>query len=347
MKNKILITMGDPAGIGPEIILKFYKDFFSKSGNNFIPVVVGDKEILKYYIGKYNLDLKVEDILGNYKNREEIKNIISKNIIPIINVEHKTIDENIAKAKELEIGIPTKQSGKMSMLYIEKALELTKDKTFDAMVTAPISKEAINLAGYHYSGHTSFLADNTNTKNYAMILKGDKITVVLNTTHLSLNDAIKKVKKENILKKIKLANKAKKLLGIKTKIAVSGLNPHNGEGGLFGDEEIKEILPAVEEAKKLGIEVEGPIVPDTLFVRMLKDEFNIAVVMYHDQGLIPMKMESFGLGVNITVGLPIIRTSVDHGTAYDIAGKNLADYGSLKKAVGVANIIIENSLGMD
>ena len=267
------------------------------------------------------------------EDNNKIKDLIVKN-----GVMHLINEECIFD--DIEIGKVSKEAGKMSMLYLEKALRVVKNGYFDAIVTAPISKDAINLAGYKYDGHTGWFAEKTNTTDYGMVLKGKKITVVLNTTHVSMQDAVKSVKKDSIVKKILLAQRAKEELGIDGKIAVAGLNPHNGEEGLFGDEEAREIAPAVAEARAMGIDVEGPIVPDTLFVKMLRDDYNIAVVMYHDQGLIPMKMESFGAGVNITVGLPIVRTSVDHGTAFNIAGKGIADYGSLKEAVKTANVII-------
>ncbi len=329
--NKILITMGDPAGIGPEIVVKAINEYYKKD-NNYIPVVIGSFSILDYYIKKLNLDLKIEKL-----------NDLNKNNELSLNEKKLYLIEEELDLEKLEIGKVTKLAGEYTMKYLERGLKLVQDKYFDAMTTAPISKDAINLAGYKYSGHTTFLADRTNTDEYAMVLKGNKITVVLNTTHLSMIDAIAEVKKDSIINKIKFADEAKKKLGIKTKIAVAGLNPHNGENGLFGDEEAREIIPAIEESKKLGIDVEGPIVPDNLFVKMLQDKYNIAVVMYHDQGLIPMKMESFGKGVNITLGLPIVRTSVDHGTAFDIAGKGIADFGSLIEAIETAEIIIENN----
>lgn len=325
--NKIIITMGDPAGVGAEIVLKYIKEL----GNiNFLPVVVGSKSILDYYNKIYNINLKIIEVESD--RLEKIK--FEKATLYLINID-MSIDD-------LKFGEDSKLAGEYTMKYLETACDLVESGLFDAMVTAPLSKDSINRAGYKFGGHTSFLANRFDTKNFGMVLKGKKITVVLNTTHLSIAAAVKEVKKESILKKIILADRAKKELGINTKIAVAGLNPHNGENGLFGDEEEKEIIPAIKEAKELGIDVEGPIVPDALFVKMLKDEYNIAVVMYHDQGLIPMKMESFGKGVNITVGLPIIRTSVDHGTAFDIVGENRADSGSLNSAVDSANMIIKN-----
>lgn len=322
--NRIIISMGDPAGIGPEIILKY----FSRKDNrdNAKIVVVGTTAILEKC--KTNLNINVN--IKKFETFEQINN----NDMYVIDVE-KNIDD-------VEVGKPSVAGGSLSMAYLDTALKMVQEGKADALVTAPISKEAINLAGYKYAGHTEFLAEKTGTKDFGMVLRGDKITVILNSTHVSLNDAVKKVKKDSIYSKILLAERARKELGIKGKIAVAGLNPHNGENGLFGNEEAQEIEPAVKLAQAQGIDVEGPVVPDTLFVKMLRDRYGIAVVMYHDQGLIPMKMESFGHGVNITVGLPIIRTSVDHGTAYDIAGKGIADEGSLRKAVENAVIMIHN-----
>lgn len=330
--KKIVITMGDPAGIGAEIIVKFFNYMScSKNRKNNIYAVCGTKSILEFYIKKLGYNLIVKEI--DEKNINSISDL-SLNEIPVFNFE-KDVDK-------VNIGEISKEAGQLTMMYLDKGIELVNSKVFDALVTAPLSKDSINKAGYRYSGHTSYLADRFKTKDFAMILKGKKIIVILNTTHLSLEDAVKKVKKQSILEKIILADKAKQELGLNGKIAIAGLNPHNGENGLFGNEESEEIFPAVEEALKLGIDVEGPIVPDTLFVKMLRDKYCIAVVMYHDQGLIPMKMESFGQGVNITIGLPIIRTSVDHGTAFDIAGQGIADYGSMKEAVETAEKIIDN-----
>ena len=329
MINRLIITMGDPAGIGPEIIVKFFEELYKLEGKNLFIAVCGSKSILQYYIDKIKSQVEIVEI----EDENSIKNLVLKNgIMYLINEE--------CELKDIEIGKVKAESGKLSMKYLEKSLRLVNNGVFDGIVTAPISKDAINLAGYKYDGHTGWFAEKTHTKDFGMVLKGNKVTVVLNSTHVSMRDAVEAVKKDTIVKKIVLAQRAKEELGIKGKIAVAGLNPHNGEEGLFGKEEITDIAPAVEEARTMGIEVDGPIVPDTLFHRMMKDEYNIAVVMYHDQGLIPMKMESFGAGVNITVGLPIVRTSVDHGTAFDIAGKGVAECGSLKEAIKTANIII-------
>ena len=216
------------------------------------------------------------------------------------------------------------------------------DKKIDAVVTAPINKKAIQTAGFKYPGHTEIFAEKTGTKGYAMMLYSDKLNVAHVSTHMSLLNACKTLKKERVEKVIELANSSLKDLGIETpKIAVAGLNPHAGEQGLFGEEEINEIKPAVENAKEKGIEAFGPIPPDTVFVKAVNGEYDIVVVMYHDQGHIPVKLLGFDSGVNVTLGLPIIRTSVDHGTAFDIAWEGKAYDTSLIKAVEVAEKMAE------
>lgn len=328
--NRLVITMGDPCGIGSEIVVKFFDEIYRIEEKNLFIAVIGSRKIIEKEMLKQRADFEIVEIT----RESQIKDLkLEKNKMHLINID---IEEEIEMGKSTEIG------GKMSIAYLDKAIDLCRKKIFDGMVTCPISKDSINMAGYKYSGHTTYLADKTGSDNFAMVLKGNKITVILNTTHLSIIDAAKKVKKENIIKKIRLAEQAKEELSLNGKIAVAGLNPHNGENGLFGDEEIKEIIPAVKEAKEAGIDVEGPVVPDTLFVKMLRGDYSLAVVMYHDQGLIPMKMESFGMGVNITIGLPFVRTSVDHGTAFDIVGKDLANPGSLKEAVKIAAVNVKN-----
>jgi len=230
------------------------------------------------------------------------------------------------------------RAGKAAFEYVAKGVELATKGEIDAICTGPLHKEALNAAGYHYPGHTEILADLSNTKDYAMMLPGGPLRVIHVTTHVSLRRACDLVKKERVLKVIELADKAMKQLGFAApRIAVAGLNPHSGEGGLFGDEEIREIIPAVEEAKRLGYDVTGPVPPDTVFYRAaIKEHFDIVVVMYHDQGHIPLKVLGFETGVNVTVGLPFIRTSVDHGTVFGKAGKGTADPRSMSEALYLA-----------
>lgn len=310
MKNLpvIAITMGDPAGIGTEIILKALekREIFKYC----IPIIVGDKDFLK-------------------QTAETIKSpfhIPKSGIIDLKNIPKKFI-----------IGRPSPVSGKAAVEYIKSVINLARDKKVDAIVTAPISKEAIHMAGYKYPGHTEMLAELTDTKNYAMMLAGKDIRVVLVTTHTAIKNVNRLISRKKILNAIRLTNSSLKSWGfLNPRIGVSALNPHGGEGGIFGDEEIKIIIPAINDAISEEIEVQGPFPADTLFTPVKRSNFDAIVVMYHDQGLIPIKMAAFGKAVNITLGLPFIRTSVDHGTAYDIAGKNLADPSSLIEAVKMA-----------
>jgi len=225
-----------------------------------------------------------------------------------------------------------KDSGKAQVLYIEKAIEDAKEGKIKAIVTLPINKESAKLGGFTFPGHTEFLAHSFGVKEYAMMLANEKLKVVLQTTHVALKDVPNLITEGKILSKLRLIDKSLR----NPRIAVAGLNPHAGENGLFGDEELKIIKPAVEKARKEGINVTGPLPADTVFVRALKGEFDVVLCMYHDQGLIPIKLLGFGNSVNVTLGLPIIRTSVDHGTAYDIAGKGIANPESFKTAVKVA-----------
>jgi 4-hydroxythreonine-4-phosphate dehydrogenase len=232
---------------------------------------------------------------------------------------------------------PTAEGGRACVSYIKRAVELVISKQVDAIVTAPISKEALKMAGLKWPGHTEMLADLTRTKDYAMMLIGEHLRVILVTIHTALKNVPDLITKQKILKTIRLAKKACNMLGIKNPIiAVAGLNPHAGEAGIFGDEEIKKIIPAVKEAVKEGIPVSGPYPPDTVFHKAYKGNIDIVVCMYHDQGLIPLKMIAFDKGVNVTVGLPFIRTSPDHGTAYDIAWKGIANPSSMIEAIKLA-----------
>jgi 4-hydroxythreonine-4-phosphate dehydrogenase len=224
------------------------------------------------------------------------------------------------------------------MRAIEAAANMAIAKEVNAITTAPINKEALKKIGFAHPGHTEFLAHIARVKDFGMLMVGGGLKIMLTTIHLSLSDAIISIRKEKVLDKIRLTHEAlKKDFGLPYgKIAVAGLNPHAGEGGLFGTEEIKEIVPAVSLAKAEGVNVSGPYPADTLFSRLKQGQFDAAVALYHDQALIPIKLLAFGTGINVTVGLPFIRTSVDHGTAYDIAGKGIADASSLKEAVGLA-----------
>ncbi len=307
MKNRILITMGDPSGIGPEIIYKLFKN------HNFDGIdlkVVGLKEPFSRF-GDINFDIIEPDYKG---------------------------------PKEFPVGKLDPNSGKISMLSVEHAVRMVLKNEADAIVTAPINKKSILLAGYNFPGHTEFLAEITNCFDYSMMLMGDKIKTVLVTTHLPMRRLVESINTESVLKAIKNAHNAGRFFGKKEPhIAVCGLNPHAGDNGAIGNEEDIYIKPAIQIAQELGINATGPHPADSLFAKMLKGFCDFAVVMYHDQGLIPVKMESFGNAVNVTLNLPIIRTSVDHGTAFDIAGKNLASEMSLLRAVKIANMMVNNA----
>lgn len=316
------ITMGDPAGIGPEIILKTIKN---KKVNEFGKlVVIGDKSVLKEVNKKLNFNLKINEL-----NNLKFSNLNSQ----VVNV----IDLNNINVDDFAPGKISDKAGYAAVEYVKKAVDLALDDVIDAMVTAPINKKAIRKAGFNYPGHTEILAEKTDTENYAMMLYSSKLNVIHVTTHMALKEACEKISNKRIENVIKLANDTMKKLNIDNpKIAVAGLNPHAGEKGIFGKEEIDIIKPAINKAKNQEINVFGPISPDTVFVRAVEGEYDIVVVMYHDQGHIPVKLLGFDSGVNVTVGLPIIRTSVDHGTAFDIAWEGKAYDTSLVEAIKVA-----------
>ncbi len=321
-KPLIVITMGDPAGIGPEIIAKVIDsdDVLSLCR----PVVIGDAGVLKKLIKEMRLSVAVNSI-ASLDRADPAKGKLE--VLDLANV-------NLAAH---QWGKPDASSGNAVVAYIKKAVDLTMKHEADAMATAPISKEMMNAAGHHYAGHTELLADLTETKEYGMMFVGGGLRLILATIHVALKDVPRHITQTKILKTLRLAHQAMKYFGIeKPRIGVAALNPHAGEGGLFGSEEWDEILPAVIKARGEGINASDPIPADTLFYKARNNYFDIVVAMYHDQGLAPLKMVAFGNAVNVTVGLPIIRTSVDHGTAYDIAGKGCADPASLREAIGLA-----------
>mgnify|MGYP001020464509 FL=1 len=318
----VAVTMGDPAGIGPEIIIKALS--LAELSRLSRPVVIGDARVMKnamQYSKASPVALKEIKRLDEGDFRTGINNILDMD-----NVDSK-----------LKIGKVSVEAGRAAVKYVERAIDLAMDKKVDAIATGPINKEAINKAGFRFDGHTELLAKRTGAKNSAMMFLSDSIRVMLVTTHLPLSQVAKEIDKKKILNIIKLADKElTELLGKKPRIGVAGLNPHAGESGIFGSEEEKIISPAVEEAKKLGINVKGPVSADAIFYLANLNMFDIVIAMYHDQGLIPIKLLSFNKSVNVTVGLPIIRTSVDHGTGFDIAGKGWANPSSMIQAIKVA-----------
>ena len=334
------ITMGDPASIGPEITLKALNN--PSIYEQAKPLVVGDLGMM-------------------YKARETVglKNLKFHKISQVSEAlfEYGTIDVldmGLVDSEKLELGKVSKEAGEAAFQYVVKVIELANKGKVDATVTNAFNKEAINLAGHHYSGHTEVYAEYTGTKSYTMMLALGDLRVVHVSTHVSLREACDRVKKDRVLEVIRIANDACKQLGIKNpKVGVAGLNPHSGEGGLFGREEIEEIIPAIETANAEGILAEGPVPPDTVFSKARGGWYDIVVAMYHDQGHIPLKVVGFVYdrdaqvweaveGVNITLGLPIIRVSVDHGTAFDQAGTGQANELSLMNSIDYAIRLAKN-----
>lgn len=316
-KPRIGITIGDPSGIGPEISLKALRH--EEVLDTSIPLLYGDEYVLRRAISILGGDIRLRVLKSPKETLDErAVNIVSPDVLN----------------EPWEYAKIQGKCGKAAFEYIKRAIDDALDGALDAVVTGPINKEALHEGGVPYSGHTEIFADLTATKDYAMLLTGGDIRVIHISTHISLRKACDRVKKERVLSVIRLAEEATRGLGVaEPRIAVAGLNPHSGEGGLFGDEEIDEIIPAIEEAGREGIKVAGPVPPDTVFLKTARGEFDIVVAMYHDQGHIPLKLTDFMGGVNITVGLPIIRTSVDHGTAFGKAGKGTADESSMLAAI--------------
>lgn len=321
-KPLIAITMGDPAGIGPEIIAKVFD-----SGEIFShcrPVIVGNAGVMKKIIEDLRLSVYVRTI-GTIAEADAA--IGKADVLHLANVD---LDKHAW-------GRPSAACGKAVVEYIKLATELALNRTVDAIVTAPINKEMMNAAGYEFSGHTELLASLTGSRDYGMMFVGGGLRLILATIHHALAEVPRLITKERVLRTIRLADIAMKEFGVvRPRIGVCALNPHASEGGLFGHEELREILPAVLEARAEGIDASDPLPADTLFYKARNNYYDMVVAMYHDQGLAPLKMLAFGNAVNVTVGLPIVRTSVDHGTAYDIAGKGCADPTSLLEAVKLA-----------
>lgn len=338
-KPIIGITMGDPSSIGPEITVKTLNH--KKVHEICCPVIVGDAKVIEKAVSDLKLNKKVKRI----KDINE-----TEYFFDTINV----FDLDLVDVDKLKIGQVSKESGEAAFQSVKKVIELALNKDVDATVTGPLHKESINLAGHKFSGHTEIYAHYTNTKKYAMLLVEEDLRVIHVSTHVSLRQACDAVKKDRIIEVTELINDACKQFGIASpRIAVAALNPHAGDGGLFGDEEIKEIIPAIKELKKKGINAEGPYPADTLFAIAKGGTFDGCVAMYHDQGHIPFKLVGFNWdketnkmksvrGVNITLGLPIIRTSVDHGTAFEIAGKGIASEDAMVLAIEYAVQMVNN-----
>lgn len=327
------ITMGDPAGIGAEIAVKALLD--REIEGVCQAVIIGDAKVVADAIRFTGLKACVKSI------SQISEAVFEPGIINVLDLKNVDMDE-------LVYGKVQPSAGRAAFAYIKRGIELALEGCIDAVVTGPIHKEALNQAGYDYSGHTEIFADLTHTKDYAMMLVDQGMRVVHATTHVSLRKACDLVKRDRVRVVIQLAHDAMRALGIEApRIGVAGLNPHAGEDGLFGDEEIREIAPAIEDAQALGIMAEGPVPPDTLFAKTRGGQYDVAIAMYHDQGHIPLKTVGFTFdhntgkwnsvsGVNVTLGLPVIRTSVDHGVAFGKAGKGTANPESLIQAIHMA-----------
>ena len=312
--------MGDPAGIGPEIIVKTLAQMSDSDRSN--AVVIGNQSLLERAAKISGVELTFSDSLD-----------ASSGVVPVVHVstqgEASIMDGQMSAA-----------GGEAAYRYVERAVQLCLDQIISVIVTAPLNKAAMHLAGHKYDGHTELLATLTGAKSSFMLLAGPKLSAIHVTTHTSLSKAATKPSVERVLETIKVGHAHFKKIGFESpRIAVSGLNPHCGEGGLFGGEEATRISPAIALAQKEGINVQGPISGDTVFYRALKGEFDLVVAQYHDQGHIPTKLIAFDETVNVSLGLPIYRTSVDHGTAFDIAWKGVANNTNMRAAIDYARRI--------
>lgn len=319
----LAITLGDPAGIGSEIILKTLAHVEVHEGLRLL--VIGDERILRRGAQSLGLaDLSIERVSTPEEGRYQPGQLT-------------LLDLKNADPQECPYGQLSAQAGRAAVEYVFAACDLVTAGKAAAVVTAPLNKAAMNLAGFAYAGHTELLAQRTGATKVSMLLIGPSLRVVHVSTHVALDEAIRRVTQKRVEEVIEIAHQSCQALGIpQPRIAVAGLNPHAGEGGLFGSQEQREIQPAVEAARARGLNVSDPQPPDTVFLRASKGAYDIVVAMYHDQGHIPIKLLAFDVGVNVSIGLPIIRTSVDHGTAFDIAGKGIAREDSLIAAIQVA-----------
>jgi len=326
VKHPVILTMGDPTGVGPEIILKaFLSGDLLKASPSLL--VAGDVAMLERAARLFGKAVQVRPGKG-----------LATHFLTIDGASLPVKNLSKLPADALQVGRPTPECGRAMLAYIEWACDRVRAGEGEAMVTAPINKEAIHQAGCHFPGHTELLADRCGVSRVVMMLGGERLKVCLVTTHMPLRDVAKSLRTEDVLETIRITDRAfrRHFVTGRPRIAVLALNPHAGEGGLFGDEEARFIAPAIEAARAEGIDASGPHSADTLFHFAVKGAYDAVVCMYHDQGLIPLKLLHFEDGVNVTLGLPIIRTSVDHGTAYDIAGTGRADCTSLLAAVRMA-----------
>jgi len=315
---KVAVTLGDPAGVGPEVIVKALATMPEQERRDF--VIVGNTEALERAnrTAATGLSFAPADAAAAGKI---------------------AVDEVDLGAPLPEIGKVSPVAGDASVRYISRAVDLAMSGDADVIVTAPINKEAMNLAGHHYDGHTGLLAHLTGSKSSFMLLASERLNTIHVSTHISLKGAIERAKTERVLATIEAGHNHFMRLGKKARIAVAGLNPHCGENGLFGTEDTEFLAPAVELAQAKGIDVVGPISADTVFARAYNGAFDLVIAQYHDQGHIPIKLIAFDTAVNVSLGLPIDRVSVDHGTAFDIAGTGKANHVNMLSAIAYARLM--------
>ncbi len=340
-KPIIGITMGDPASIGPEIAIKALLD--KEIYDICKPFIVGDASVFNHIIEKLGLPATINSIQDVKESRFEYGKV------DVFNLHNVELDK-------LEFGVVSAMAGNAAFESVVKVIELAMAGQIEATVTGPLNKKSMNEAGHHFAGHTEIYAQYTGTKKYAMLLVEDSMKVIHVSTHVSLRQACDLVKKDRIVEVVELLHNGLISLGeTNLKIGIAGLNPHAGDSGLFGTEDDEEILPAVQAASALGYDVEGPVPADTMFSKAATGYYGGVVAMYHDQGHIPFKLSGFKWnpekkqmdsvkGVNITMGLPIIRTSVDHGTAFEIAGKGIASEDAMVLAIKSAVQLAKNKV---
>ena len=318
----IAITMGDPAGVGPEIVAKVFGEG-DGNGEGARAVVVGDRGVLERAIALLDLPLRVHPVERPEDARFQpgVIDLLAETDLP----------------EDLPFGKVNGRAGDAAYRYVRRAVQHALEGGVHAVATAPLNKEAMHLGGHRYPGHTELLAELCDVRDYAMMLVAPDLRVIHVSTHVALEEAIRRVQPERELTVIRLAHRALRQLGVEDpRVAVAGLNPHAGEAGLFGAEDGERIAPAIDAAREEGIDASGPHPPDTVFLAARQGRYDIVVVQYHDQGHIPIKLMGFDTGVNVTVGLPFFRTSVDHGTAFDIAGTGKADATSMRAALDLA-----------
>jgi 4-hydroxythreonine-4-phosphate dehydrogenase len=322
-KPILAITLGDPAGVGPEVTAKAFPNETALGRST--PLVIGDARIVAEAAQRWAPGWTVAAI-----EAPEEAAAVGDRVIPVIDI------ANCDPAR-VTIGEVDPYTGNAAYEYVVHSAQLAMDKRISAIVTAPLNKEAMRLAGHMFDGHTGLLGSLTGTKKYFMVLGSDVLRVIHVSTHVTLEEAVKRVKRDRILDTIRAGYEHLKQMGFDSpRIAVAGLNPHAGDGGQFGVEEAQEVAPAVDDARAEGIDATGPISPDAVFRMAIDGRYDIVVVLYHDQGHIPVKLVAFEEGVNVTVGLPIIRTSVDHGTGFDIAGQGVASEVNMISALDYA-----------